>query len=109
MGEFGIGIKRSQQTFQEHELIKRGTQEKEQELTLQSYITPQRNGEHKNSKQSQSQTANNSRPQWKELDDWELEMVVGGRPLALQQHKNIPKISIICICAANTNPRPTPW
>ena len=89
MGQFGIGIKRSQQTFQEHELIKRGTQEKEQELTLQSYITPQRNGEHKNSKQSQSQTANNSRPQgqelddWElsqgqELDDWELEMVVGG-------------------------------
>ena len=29
MGEFGIGIKRSQQTFQEHELIKRGTQAKE--------------------------------------------------------------------------------
>ena len=47
MGEFGIGIKRSQQTFQEHELIKRGKQEKEQEWTLQSYITPQRNGEHK--------------------------------------------------------------
>ena len=78
MGEFGIGIKRSQQTFQEHELIKRGTQEKEQKLTLQSYITPQRNGEHKNSKQSQSQTANNSTPQWEELDNWELEMVVGG-------------------------------
>ena len=109
MGQFGIGIKRSQQTFQEHELIKRGTQEKEQELTLQSYITPQRNGEHKNSKQSQSQTANNSRPQWKELDDWELEMVVGGRPLALQQHKNIRKIFIRCGCAANTNPLPTLW
>jgi hypothetical protein len=31
MGEFGIGIKRSQQTLQEHELIKRGTEEKEQE------------------------------------------------------------------------------
>ena len=30
MGQFEIGIKRSQQTFQEHELIKRGTQEKEQ-------------------------------------------------------------------------------
>ena len=103
MGEFGIGIKRSQQTFQEHELIKRGTQEKEQELTLQSYITPQRNGEHKNSKQSQSQTANNSRPQGQELDDWELEMVVGGRPL----WKNIPKRSILC--AANTNPLPTLW
>ena len=114
MGQFGIGIKRSQQTFQEHELIKRGTQEKEQELTLQSYITPQRNGEHKNSKQSQSQTANNSRPQWKELDDWELEMVVGGRPLALQQHKNIPKISILCaanikVAWLNTDPIPTPW
>ena len=79
MGEFGIGIKRSQQTFQEHELIKRGTQAKEQELTLQSYITPQRNGEHKNSKQSQSQTANNSTPQWEKLHDWELEMVVGGK------------------------------
>ena len=103
MGQFGIGIKRSQQTFQEHELIKRGTQEKEQELTLQSYITPQRNGEHKNSKQSQSQTANNSRPQGQELDDWELEMVVGGRPL----WKNIPKRSILC--AANINTPPTPW
>ena len=109
MGQFGIGIKRSQQTFQEHELIKRGTQEKEQELTLQSYITPQRNGEHKNSKQSQSQTANNSRPQWKELDDWELEMVVGGRPLALQQHKNIPKIFIGFGYATCTNTLPTPW
>lgn len=84
MGEFGIGIKRSQQTFQEHELIKRGTQAKEQELTLQSYITPQRNGEHKNSKQSQSQTANNSTPQCEELDDWELEMVVGGKPALWQ-------------------------
>ena len=101
MGEFGIGIKRSQQTFQEHELIKRGTQEKEQELTLQSYITPQRNGEHKNSKQSQSQTANNSKPQgqelddWElsqgqELDDWELEMVVGGS-------------------TSQTPTQPTPW
>ena len=101
MGQFEIGIKRSQQTFQEHELIKRGTQEKEQELTLQSYITPQRNGEHKNSKQSQSQTANNSKPQgqelddWElsqgqELDDWELEMVVGGS-------------------TSQTPTQPTPW
>jgi len=90
MGQFEIGIKRSQQTFQEHELIKRGTQEKEQELTLQSYITPQRNGEHKNSKQSQSQTANNSTPQGQELDDWELEMVVGG-------------------IAYNSPTPPTPW
>ena len=78
MGEFGIGIKCSQQTFQEHELIKRGTQAKEQELTLQSYITPQRNGEHKKSQHKKSQTANNSTPQWEELHDWELEMVVGG-------------------------------
>ena len=101
MGQFEIGIKRSQQTFQEHELIKRGTQEKEQELTLQSYITPQRNGEHKNSKQSQSQTANNSRPQWKELDDWELEMVVGGRPLGEDKRYEAQ--------ADNTNPIPTAW
>ena len=109
MGQFEIGIKRSQQTFQEHELIKRGTQEKEQELTLQSYITPQRNGEHKNSKQSQSQTANNSRPQGQELDDWELEMVVGGRPLALLR-KNIRKTLCANIeYAANTNTLPTPW
>ena len=108
MGQFGIGIKRSQQTFQEHELIKRGTQEKEQELTLQSYITPQRNGEHKKSKQSQSQTANNSRPQGQELDDWELEMVVDGRPLALPaKNTNTPPTQQNL--RKNTNTPPTPW
>ena len=101
MGQFGIGIKRSQQTFQEHELIKRGTQEKEQELTLQSYITPQRNGEHKNSKQSQSQTANNSKPQGQELDDWELEMVVGG---IWEFHEITARIT-----ASETPTPPTPW
>ena len=108
MGQFEIGIKRSQQTFQEHELIKRGTQEKEQELTLQSYITPQRNGEHKNSKQSQSQTANNSKPQGQELDDWELEMVVGGIwgfheiTARISTHKYITS-------ARETPTPPTPW
>ena len=116
MGQFEIGIKRSQQTFQEHELIKRGTQEKEQELTLQSYITPQRNGEHKNSKQSQSQTANNSKPQGQELDDWELEMVVGG---IWEFHEitatKTPKTSLIIatktpkIKARCTPTLPTPW
>ena len=107
MGQFGIGIKRSQQTFQEHELIKRGTQEKEQELTLQSYITPQRNGEHKNSKQSQSQTANNSKPQGQELDDWELEMVVGG---IWEFHEITARITARIITKASETPTPpTPW
>ena len=108
MGQFEIGIKRSQQTFQEHELIKRGTQEKEQELTLQSYITPQRNGEHKNSKQSQSQTANNSKPQGQELDDWELEMVVGG---IWEFHEITARITarINITDASETPTPPTPW
>ena len=109
MGQFEIGIKRSQQTFQEHELIKRGTQEKEQELTLQSYITPQRNGEHKNSKQSQSQTANNSKPQGQELDDWELEMVVGG---IWEFHEITAPITArinITTDARETPTPPTPW
>ena len=121
MGQFEIGIKRSQQTFQEHELIKRGTQEKEQELTLQSYITPQRNGEHKNSKQSQSQTANNSKPQgqelddWElsqgqELDDWELEMVVGGiDPRATTKATPTKATPTKATPTKATPTLPTPW